>query len=237
MAMVLNDNTECQVCDARASDTTSLPMANEPGMYNCGWLVNHPRQTELKAGIDRVTAHIEMRTERLLLRPFRLTDVDDVYAYASDTQWGRFLPVPDPYLRKDAEEFVARSIIRSWDTQPLFAICLDDAVIGAIDVRVDVANKTAEVGYSISRAHWGKGMMAEAATAVIDWAFSEFELVKVGSRADLENRQSWRVMEKLGMTREGVLRSARTSVADPCRREDTVHYGVLREEWRQRSVD
>ena len=178
----------------------------------------------------------EMRTHRLLLRPFKLSDVDDVYAYASDPQWGRFLPLPDPYLRKHAEEFVARSVIRPYDT-PIFAITLDGAVIGAIDVRVDVANKTAELGYSISRAHWGKGLMVEAATAAIDWAFAEFGLAKVGARADIENRQSWRVMEKLGMTREGVLRSTQVSVADLCRREDTVHYGVLREEWRQRSDD
>ena len=180
--------------------------------------------------------HDEMKTARLLLRPFRLTDVGDVYAYTSDPKWGRFLPLPEPYLRKHAEEFVARSVIRPHET-PTFAITLNDTVIGGIDVRVDTVNKTAELGYSISRALWGKGLMVEAATAVIDWAFSEFELVKVGARADFENRQSRRVMEKLGMTREGVLRSTRTSEADPCRREDTVHYGVLREEWRHRSND
>ena len=207
-------------------------------MYNYGYLESHSAslffQREARTGT--MPEHNEMRTDRLLLRPFNLSDVDDVYAYASDPEWGRFLPLPDPYLRKHAEEFVARSVIRPRDT-PIFAITLDGTVIGGIDVRVDVANKTAELGYSISRAHWGKGMMAEAATAVIDWAFSEFGLAKVGARADLENRQSWRVMEKLGMTREGVLRSTQASMADPCRREDTVHYGVLREEWRRRSGD
>ena len=183
-----------------------------------------------------MTEPIEMRTERLLMRPFRLTDVDDVYAYASDPQWGRFLPLPVPYLLKDAEEFVARSVLRPRDT-PMFAIVLDGVVVGGIEAEVDAVNKIAEVHYAISRMHWGKGLMVEAATAVIDWAFSEFELVKVGARADLENRQSWRVMEKLGMTREGVLRSAKASDADPNRREDTVHYGVLREEWEKRSCD
>ena len=176
----------------------------------------------------------EMRTDRLLLRPFKFSDVDDVYAYASDPQWGRFLPVPDPYLRRDAEEFVARSVLRPSD-RPLFAITLDGTAIGAIELSIYEANGAATLHYAISREHWGKGLMVEAATALIDWVFSEFGLVKVGAWADLENRQSWRVMEKLGMTREGVLRSARISVSDPCRREDTVHYGVLREEWQQRS--
>ena len=132
-----------------------------------------------------MTEHIEMRTERLFLRPFRLTDVDDVYAYASDPLWGRFLPLPVPYLRKDAEEFVARSVIRSRDT-PMFAIVLDGAVVGGIEAEVDAANKTAELHYAISREHWGKGLMVEAATAVIGWVFTEFDLVKVGARADLE---------------------------------------------------
>ena len=47
--------------------------------------------------------------------------------------------------------------------------------------------------------------MPEAAGAVIDWGFGERALAKISARADLRNRRSWRVMEKLGMTREGVL--------------------------------
>lgn len=71
-------------------------------------------------------------------------------------------------------------------------------------------------------------MTAEAARAVIEWAFDAFELLKVSATADLLNTQSWRVMEKLGMQREGILRNDRILRN---RRQDVVHYGILKSEW------
>ena len=64
----------------------------------------------------------------------------------------------------------------------------------------------------------------------MDWGFREFALHKVFARADLRNVASWRVMEKLGMAREGVLRS-HTRLRDEY--FDDVYYGILRDEWQQ----
>lgn len=172
-----------------------------------------------------------LKTDRLLLRPFELTDVDDVYAYARGSEWGRYLPVPRPYEYRHAVEFVTRSVRTCWITNPVFAICLNGSVVGGINIRVDACNATAEMGYSIAREHWGKGLVAEAAEAVMGWAFRTFDLAKVSATADITNTGSWRVMEKLGMTREGVLKSERPSDADPGARQDVVIYSVLREEW------
>ena len=174
---------------------------------------------------------IKLKTQRLLLRPFELSDVGDVYEYAQEPGWAQFLPLPNPYTYRDAGEFVARSFLAPWDTKPIFAITLDGKVIGSFDVRVDPKNKAAEVGYAVGRAHWGQGIMAEAGSAAIDWAFREFGLARICARADLKNRQSWRVMEKLGMQREGITRSSVASVSDPDAREDTVTYSILRYEW------
>ncbi len=182
-----------------------------------------------------MSAPTEIRTERLLLRPFRLTDADDVYAYAKDPEWGRFLPLPSPYEYRHAEDHVARSFLNSWDTCPTFAISLDGTVIGSVEVRIDADSMTADLGYGIARADWGKGLMGEAVGAVVNWMFEEFDVVKIGARADFHNRQSWRVMEKLGMKREGVLRSAKPSATSPGRRMDMVHYGILREEWERQT--
>lgn len=174
----------------------------------------------------------EIRTERLLMRPFRLKDADDVYAYAKEPEFGRFLPLPSPYEYRHAEVHVAQSFLNSWDTWPTFAISLDGTVIGGINVRIDVDKMTADLGYGIAREHWGKGLMVEAVAAVIEWSFGAFDIVKVGARADFRNRQSWRVMEKLGMKREGILRSQEPpNPANPNERVDMVHYGILREEW------
>ena len=181
-------------------------------------------------------APTEIRTKRLLLRPFRLKDADDVYAYASDPEWALYLPVPSPYEYRHAETHVAMSFLVSWDTHPTFAVSLDDTVIGTVQIRINADNVTSDLGYSIARKHWGKGLMVEAVSAVIEWAFDEFDIVKVGARADFRNRQSWRVMEKLGMKREGILRSQEPSnPADPEKRADMVHYGILREEWERQT--
>ena len=177
-------------------------------------------------------APTEIKTERLLLRPFRLKDAGDVYAYAKDPEWGRFLPLPYPYEYRHAEIHVAQSFLNSWDSRPTFAISLDDTVIGGVNLRIDTEKMTADLGYGIAREHWGKGITAEAVASVIDWAFSEYDIVKVGARADFRNRQSWRVMEKLGMKREGILRSQEPpNPVEPDERVDMVHYGILREEW------
>ncbi len=176
-----------------------------------------------------------LNTDRLLLRPFHLTDVDDVYAYARDSEWGRYLPVPSPYEYRHAIEFVARSVLAAWDTNPVFAICLSGRCVGGINIRVDKSKGTAEIGYGIARAHWGKGLIAEAATAVMDWAFDEFGLAKITAMADLLNTRSSRVMKKLGMRRDGLLRSERPSDADPGTRQDMVVYSVLRDEWQARA--
>ena len=178
-----------------------------------------------------------LRTDRLLLRPFQLTDADDVYAYARDSEWGRYLPVPSPYEYRHAVEFVARSVLAPRDTNPVLAICLSGRCVGGINIRIDTSSGTGEIGYSIARAHWGKGLTAEAARAVMDWAFYEFDLAKITAMADQVNTRSSRVMEKLGMRRDGLLRSERPSDADPGARQDMVVYSVLRDEWQARASD
>jgi RimJ/RimL family protein N-acetyltransferase len=71
--------------------------------------------------------------------------------------------------------------------------------------------------------------MPEAVSAVIDWAFRFRDLARIYTWTDLDNERSWRVMEKVGMRREGVFRSARpTRDGGRC---DHVYYAVLRSEW------
>ena len=173
-----------------------------------------------------------LRTERLLLRPFKLEDVDDVYAYAKDPEWERYLglPLPQPYTRRDAEEYIAGRVLADWSTVPTFAIVLDSTVIGGIGLRISAAHQMGELGYALARVHWGKGLMPEAAKAVMEYGFVEHGLAKIYASADLENRRSTRVMEKLGMTREGILRSHSAKRGE---RRDDVVYGILREEWEQ----
>lgn len=176
----------------------------------------------------------ELKTSRLLLRPFRPEDVDDVFDYASDPEWSKYFPtVPVPYLRRDAEEFLERTVVTSWETKPVLAIVLASTVIGGVSVRVDLEHETGELGYGIGTSYWGQGFTSEAVSAVIDWAFDKYSLAKVHARSDVRNVGSQRVMEKAGMAREGVLRSQakRRGI-----RVDYVYYGILRQEWDHQRV-
>jgi ribosomal-protein-alanine N-acetyltransferase len=171
-----------------------------------------------------------IETQRLVLRPFALADVDDVFAYAQDPEWSRFLrALPKPYRRTDAEQFVARQILLDRTERPVWAVVLDDAVIGGIGLSVKAQHRLAELGYSIARAQWSRGYGSEAARAVIDAAFhANPDLNRIHARADRENGASQRVMVKVGMTKEGLFRSSRVERGEVY---DEAWYAILRSEW------
>ena len=87
---------------------------------------------------------------------------------------------------------------------------------------------SAEIGYSIARRLWGQGVATEAASAVMGHGFGALGLARIWACADVRNVASWRVMEKLGMRREGLLRSRRVVHGE---RVDDMLYALLREEW------
>jgi [ribosomal protein S5]-alanine N-acetyltransferase len=172
----------------------------------------------------------ELRTERLLLRPWRLRDIDDAYAYASDEEWARYLwNTPWPYERRHAEEFVGRAVADTWETQAQFAIEFEHRVIGGIRLYLTnpPINSVAGLGYNVGRPYWNRGFVTEAAMAMLNYGFGA-GLHKVSATADSRNVGSIRVMEKLGMIREGVLRRHRFSHGEYV---DEVHYGLLTSEW------
>lgn len=168
----------------------------------------------------------EITTQRLLLRPFRSGDVADVLAYAADEEYGRFIPVPRPYSARDAEEFVAQATGRA-ECDAIWAIVHEERVRGAIELDVDALNRRGDLHYALARDLWGQGLMTEAGRAVVRYAFGELGLQRVFARADARNIGSWRVMEKLGMLREGLLRRNRLVRGEPV---DDLMYAVLRED-------
>jgi [ribosomal protein S5]-alanine N-acetyltransferase len=210
----------------------------------------------------------EIHTPRLLLRPFRQGDIDDVMVYAVDEEWARYLPVPQPYTRVDAERFLAAETTVDRTRTPSWAIVcnlsppsverglppapcglrrtgqpprppaqpprsLDDTrhdrVIGGINLRLSPEHRLAELGYGLARSAWGRGLATEAVRAVMDTAFVSLPLLnRVRAVADPRNVASLRVMERLGMVREGVLRQNRVLRGELV---DEVWCGILRAEW------
>jgi RimJ/RimL family protein N-acetyltransferase len=80
----------------------------------------------------------------------------------------------------------------------------DDRVIGMIGCRV--REHAADIGYVLSRDYWNRGYTTEAAKTVVDWASNLEFIYRVWAVCDLENEASARVLEKVGMQREGILR-------------------------------
>lgn len=83
-------------------------------------------------------------------------------------------------------------------------------LIGSIRIGVlSEENREADLGYGIDPAYWGRGYATEAVGALIDFGFLDLKLHRIVARCDQDNVASRRVMERLGMTREGLLRESR----------------------------
>jgi ribosomal-protein-alanine N-acetyltransferase len=171
----------------------------------------------------------ELHTERLLLRPFQLGDAADVFAYSKDEEFCFYLtPGPPPGTLTEVEQDLARIVRLPWRDYPHFAIVLNGVVVGAVNLKIEHSDQIANLGYAVARDCWGKGLATEATRAIVDYGFRTFRLAKVFARADPRNVGSVRVLEKLGMQREGLLRSHHIRRGD---RVDRVFYGLLRAEW------
>jgi RimJ/RimL family protein N-acetyltransferase len=87
----------------------------------------------------------------------------------------------------------------------------------------------ADIGYELDSAHWDHGYATEAVERLLAFGFDELGLHRVWAFCLVENTASWRVMERAGLRREGLLRD---NVWLRGRRWDTAVYGVLEGEWR-----
>ncbi len=152
-----------------------------------------------------MTVHVELRTERLLLRPFQVDDVADALAYRNDLEFARFLShIPQPFTKCDAEAFVALNMSEPWETSPTFAVVLGGTVIGTTNLELDAEKSTAMLGYAIGREWWGQGIATEAARAAMAWGIEVFAPVRVWASTDVRHVRSRRILEKLGMEREAL---------------------------------
>ena len=150
-----------------------------------------------------MTAPTVLNTDRLLLRPFQDSDVEDALSYRDDREFARFLPhIPQPFTRRDAEAFVALNMSEPWERSPTFAVVLDGTLIGTVNFEVDRDARTAMLGYAIGRTWWGRGIATEAARAAMAWAIDTFSLVRLWASTDARHARSRRVLEKLGMQEE-----------------------------------
>jgi len=153
-------------------------------------------------------------TDRLLLRPFDRRDPLSLVeaVRVSLPELSLWLPWAHPtYGRSDAQAYVRESM-RSWKEGKAFDFAiraLDEPRrhLGNISVWfISRSFRTGEIGYWIRSDETGKGLATEATRKALEIAFDELRLHRVILRIAIGNRPSERVAEKLGFTREGVLR-------------------------------
>lgn len=171
--------------------------------------------------------HQQMTTERLILRPVTLADAEDMYAYASDATTTQHMPWPRHTSLANTQSNIANFFMAA----PLgkFGIQLQgtDTLIGTCDIRIK-GNGVAEIGYIIHQDHWGKGYATETAAALIALGFNHLGMDKVMAVHHEDNQSSGKVMTKLGMRLEGVLRQGEALMG----KVYSPHvYGILKNEY------
>jgi RimJ/RimL family protein N-acetyltransferase len=167
-------------------------------------------------------------TPRLVLRPYAPGDASEVQRLAGAREIAaNTLTVPHPYPDGAAETWIG-SHTSAWAarTAMTLAVTLRDggALIGAVGLALVMEDRRAELGYWIGVPWWNRGFATEASRAVLDFGFGTLGLHRIMARHLSRNPPSGRVMEKLGMTREGVLRH---HVLKWGEFEDLVVYAVL----------
>lgn len=173
-----------------------------------------------------------LESERLILRPFSLSDALSVQRLAGDRAIAdTTLNVPHPYEDGMAESWISthRAGLEAGELAA-FAIRrkTDNELIGAISLRINPSFQRAELGYWIGRLYWGSGYCTEAAKLVLRYGFKELKLHKVHASYMLRNPASGRVLEKVGMLQEGIVRQHTKKWG---RFEDLVLCGLLQNEW------
>ena len=173
-----------------------------------------------------------LHTERLTLRPFGLADADIVqelagaYEVALNTS-----TIPHPYPPGGAAMWIGthQAEFEAGDAVT-FAVTRQggEHLIGAMGLSISREHRRAELGYWIGVPYWGQGYATEAAQAVVAYGFRALDLLRITATHFARNPASGRVMQKIGMTREGCLRSHILRWGEP---QDLVMYGILAQEW------
>lgn len=164
--------------------------------------------------LPRVLADLPtLETDRLLLRKLRMDDAPAVFAYASDPTIGKHTAWPPHRTLADSEAYLEMALkLYEGGNEALWGVVLkeEDRVVGTCGLYdIDLRHATAALGYILALRLRGRGIMPEAMRAVLSWGFGPLGLQRIQGVCRVDNAPSTRVMEKLGLVPEGVMRSCR----------------------------
>ena len=169
---------------------------------------------------------------RVRVRMLAASDLPALYEVNADEAVTRLLPYATWTSPADADAWFERRAGIQATGMALQLVVADkasDRAIGtALLFRLEEGSARAELGYVLGRAHWGRGLMHEALGALLDRAFGAMALRRLEAEVDVRNAASARVLQRLGFTREGLLRQRWVSKGEA---KDVEIFGLLRDEW------
>lgn len=176
----------------------------------------------------------ELRTPRLRLRRFTDADLPVFVAYRQDPEVARYQGWDDTFSAKDARALFANTRCIAPGTPGVwFRFAIEEVATGTVlgDCALHVKGddpRQAEIGFTLARGHQGKGYAAEAVGAVLGYAFGTLGLHRVVAITDARNAAAARLLERVGMRREGhYLQNVWFKGAWG----DELSFALLRDEW------
>jgi RimJ/RimL family protein N-acetyltransferase len=154
---------------------------------------------------------VELSLDGSRIRSWRREDAEALSRHADNRKIWRNVRdhFPSPYTLADAELWIDR-VLTSGGLETQFAIDVGGEAVGGVGVflQEDVSRRSAEIGYWLGEAHWGRGIMTEVIRRFTAYAFEAYDLLRVYALVFEWNQPSCRVLEKAGYTLEARLRRA-----------------------------
>ena len=177
---------------------------------------------------------MELTSQRLRLREFRLADFEAILAYDSDPEVVKYVCY-GPYTPDECRKELTWHIAHQQAEQRIFyhlgvTLADDDRLIGWCGLEmISHTNREAEIAYALHRDYWGQGFATEAAAAMLSAGFDQLGLHRIFATCNPLNEASIHVLTKLGMRYEGCMVGQKW-----CRDawRDVAMYAILEDEWR-----
>ena len=182
---------------------------------------------------DSYTYMPDLNTPRLRLRRLPMRDAADIYRYSRSRDVARYVLWEAHHSIGDSRAYLRYMLRRYRNREPAswgIEYVQTGEVIGTIGFMwIQGDNAAAEVGYSLAREYWNKGIMTEALKAVIDYGFGRMNLNRIEAQHETGNPASGAVMRKCGMVHEGTLRQR---LFNKGKYVDVELYAILRRDYR-----
>ncbi len=166
-----------------------------------------------------------IKSQRIVIREFEPHDWQAIYAYTSDKNVMKYIP-EGVFSEEDAKNFVSKNM----DDAKNFPVVLIDEniLIGHMVFHPYFGKHTYEIGWVFNPKYYNKGYASEAAQALLNYGFKDMQLHRIIATCQPQNIPSYKVMEKIGMRKEGYFKQCIPHGDDWW---DEYYYAVLAKEW------